>query len=246
MINFLRRIRRNLINENKPSIYLVYAIGEVVLVVFGILIALQIDNWNENQKLIRLEKEILGEIKHGLESDYETVNRAIEDHLVFINSQNIIVDWINRKYPFHDSLVPHFTHTFYTTLFLPNDAQFESLKQFGIRNISNKKLSDRLSHLYDYRYEEILFWQNEYKKTSIDFRSTHDELGFETVRDPSSQIRVNIKPVDPEALQLNKAYLFNLIVTSATLKIYTEEKLKLAQKEIEKTLEMLEKELSQE
>ena len=179
MINFLRRIRRNLINENKPSIYLIYALGEVVLVVFGILIALQIDNRNENQKLLRLEKEILGEIKNGLESDYETVSRAIEDHLVYMNSQNIIVDWIDRKYPFHDSLVPHFKHTFWTTLFLPNDAQFESLKQFGIRNISNKELSDRLSHLYDYLYEEILFWQNEYKKTSIDFRSTHDELGFD-------------------------------------------------------------------
>ena len=245
MINFLRRIRRNLINENKPSIYLIYAIGEVVLVVFGILIALQIDNWNENQKLLRLENEILGEIKHGLESDYETVSRAIEEHLLFINSQNIIVDWIDRKYPFHDSLVPHFTHTFYTTLFLPNDAQFESLKQFGIRNISNKELSDRLSHLYDYLYEDILFWQNEYKKTSIDFRSTHDELGFEIVID-SSQLSGDIKPINPEALQLNKAYLFNLNVTSATLKIYTEFKLKLAQKEMKKTLEMLEKELSQE
>ena len=38
-------------NENKSSIYLIYAIGEVVLVVFGILIALQIDNWNEKRKL---------------------------------------------------------------------------------------------------------------------------------------------------------------------------------------------------
>ncbi|MHA1444306.1 MAG: DUF6090 family protein [Candidatus Hodarchaeales archaeon] len=55
MINFLRRIRRDLINENKVSIYLIYAIGEVVLVVFGILIALQINNWNENQKTKKLE-----------------------------------------------------------------------------------------------------------------------------------------------------------------------------------------------
>ncbi len=245
MINFLRRIRRNLIKENKPSIYLIYAIGEVVLVVFGILIALQIDNWNENQKLLRLEKEILGEIKNGLESDYETVSRAIEDHLVFINSQNIIVDWIDRKYQFHDSLVPHFKHTYWTTLFLPNDAQFESLKQFGIRNISNIELSDRISYIYDYVYEDILFWQNEYKKTSIDFRNTLDELGFEFVRD-SSQILLDVQPINPEALQLNTSYLLNLNMTSGTLKIYTESKLKLAQKEIEKTLEMLEKELSKE
>jgi len=55
MINFLRRIRRNLINENKTSIYLIYAVGEVVLVVFGILIAFQIDNWNESKILTKKE-----------------------------------------------------------------------------------------------------------------------------------------------------------------------------------------------
>lgn len=50
MNNFLRRIRRNLLGENKGSVYLVYAIGEVVLIVFGILIALQIDKWNALRK----------------------------------------------------------------------------------------------------------------------------------------------------------------------------------------------------
>ena len=63
MINFLRRIRRNLINENKTSIYLIYAVGEVVLVVFGILIALQIDNWNENQKIANIEQQYLLALK---------------------------------------------------------------------------------------------------------------------------------------------------------------------------------------
>lgn len=50
MNNFLRRIRRDLLGENKGSVYLVYAIGEVVLIVFGILIALQIDKWNALRK----------------------------------------------------------------------------------------------------------------------------------------------------------------------------------------------------
>jgi len=59
MINFLRRIRRDLITENKTSIYLVYAVGEVVLVVFGILIALQIDNWNENKRIRNTEQQYL-------------------------------------------------------------------------------------------------------------------------------------------------------------------------------------------
>ena len=51
MINFFRRIRQQLLSENKFSKYLLYAIGEIVLVVIGILIALQINNWNEDHKL---------------------------------------------------------------------------------------------------------------------------------------------------------------------------------------------------
>lgn len=50
MINFFRRIRRKLADDNKPLIYFRYAIGEIVLVVLGILIALQINNWNEERK----------------------------------------------------------------------------------------------------------------------------------------------------------------------------------------------------
>jgi hypothetical protein len=62
MINFFRRIRQKLLTENKFSKYLIYAIGEIILVVIGILIALQINNWNEskkNQIILRNYKERL-------------------------------------------------------------------------------------------------------------------------------------------------------------------------------------------
>ena len=67
MINFLRRTRQNLLNENKINIYLIYAIGEVVLVVFGILIAFQIDNWNENKKIKNIEQQYLLALKEEFE-----------------------------------------------------------------------------------------------------------------------------------------------------------------------------------
>ena len=51
MIKFFRRIRQKLLSENRFSKYLLYAIGEIILVVIGILIALQINNWNENRKV---------------------------------------------------------------------------------------------------------------------------------------------------------------------------------------------------
>lgn len=79
MFKFFRKIRKNLINENKTSKYLKYAIGEIILVVLGILIALQINNWNENRKDRILEKEYLTRIKSDLEIDQELLKKSTID-----------------------------------------------------------------------------------------------------------------------------------------------------------------------
>jgi len=63
MINFFRKIRQQLLTQNKVSKYLLYAIGEIVLVVIGILIALSINNWNEEQKNRIEEKNLLLELR---------------------------------------------------------------------------------------------------------------------------------------------------------------------------------------
>jgi len=80
MIKFFRRIRHQLLTENKFSKYLVYAIGEIVLVVIGILIALQINNWNINQKNSRLEQSMLVDIDLEISSNIERLNIAIDRH----------------------------------------------------------------------------------------------------------------------------------------------------------------------
>ena len=66
MLKFFRKIRRKLISENKLSKYLIYAIGEIILVVIGILIALQINNWNENRKNSNQEKVVLETLLENL------------------------------------------------------------------------------------------------------------------------------------------------------------------------------------
>lgn len=66
MIKFFRKIRKNLLTENKMSKYFFYAIGEIVLVVIGILIALQINNWNADQKTATEEISILNNLLESL------------------------------------------------------------------------------------------------------------------------------------------------------------------------------------
>lgn len=89
MIKFFRHIRKNIIMKNQTGKYFKYAIGEIVLVVIGILIALQINNWNEGQKKDTLKKEY----KTALINDYvkDTIElgdriRLNEKTLIYIDS----------------------------------------------------------------------------------------------------------------------------------------------------------------
>jgi hypothetical protein len=71
MIKFFRRIRQQLLTKNKFSKYLIYAIGEIVLVVVGILIALQLNNWNETRKNEDQFKAVLEQIYTVIDQDAE-------------------------------------------------------------------------------------------------------------------------------------------------------------------------------
>lgn len=74
MLKFFRRIRQSLFVDGGTKKYFFYAIGEIILVVIGILIALQINNWNENRKDRILEKEYLTRLREDLKFDISWIN----------------------------------------------------------------------------------------------------------------------------------------------------------------------------
>ncbi|NKI30422.1 DUF6090 family protein [Croceivirga thetidis] len=84
MIKFFRRIRQKLLSENKFSKYLIYAIGEIVLVMIGILLALQVNNWNENRKTQNTINEYYGQLLEDLKKDSSFSKITIEE---FKNNQ---------------------------------------------------------------------------------------------------------------------------------------------------------------
>ncbi len=79
MIKFFRHIRKTMIKENRTSKYLLYAIGEIILVVIGILIALNINNWNEKNNRLQKEIALLYNVKNDLEADI--LNLKFQDSL---------------------------------------------------------------------------------------------------------------------------------------------------------------------
>ena len=92
MIKFFRHIRKSLIKENKMGKYFKYAIGEILLVVIGILIALQINNWNETQKDIEKEQQILLSLREEFK---QNIKELEFDHALNEGCLNAIVALMN-------------------------------------------------------------------------------------------------------------------------------------------------------
>jgi len=91
MIKFYRKIRQNLLMENKTGKYFKYAIGEIILVVIGILIALQINNWNENRKEKNKEQIILNQLFNDFKSNDTIIKTGLEDYQLNLKFQNTIL-----------------------------------------------------------------------------------------------------------------------------------------------------------
>ena len=101
MIKFFRKIRYNLMEQNKTGKYFKYAIGEIVLVVIGILIALQINNRNEEKKSNQQIHALLDNLKMSIEEDKEFLNTTAILHEFRSNSLSLLYqNALNKKEPY--------------------------------------------------------------------------------------------------------------------------------------------------
>ncbi len=145
--------------KNKTGKYFKYAIGEIVLVVMGILIALQINDWNEDRKQRQKEIVNLLELKKGLESDLNTefmpgINRYNEMGKA---SNNLRGFYNNTETIPNDSLIKYFRRSLGGEWnFIFNISTFENLKSTGIDVISNDSLRSKISSLYSNEYPELI------------------------------------------------------------------------------------------
>ena len=105
MIKLFRKIRQKLLSENKFSKYLIYAIGEIVLVVIGILIALQVNNWNEIRKFNNEGVKIMQELKSEFSDNriilneririLDNANNCVRTVLEFMNNESAEIQQTN-------------------------------------------------------------------------------------------------------------------------------------------------------
>jgi hypothetical protein len=147
--------------KNKTGKYFKYAIGEIVLVVIGILIALQINNWNEDRKVKKQETQIYTELKSDLIQTKNVIQNAISQHKKRLKStQQLIIDISNKK-SYSDSIYRLFADAGGGFNIIPKTSAFENLKNIGLNTLSNDSLRVSISNLFQ-----------------LDLKRLEDDLGF--------------------------------------------------------------------
>ena len=162
MINFFRRIRQQLLSENKFSKYLIYAIGEIILVVIGILIALQINTWNNNRIQKNKEANFITQIHNEFLQNRTQFDTVTSYHLKVKNGASklialfpIDINTVNK-----DALSNYIKDTFWDWTFNPQQTSINSLTNSSSFEImSNAELKAQLEQwnelIKDYNEEEM-------------------------------------------------------------------------------------------
>ena len=167
MIKFFRRIRQNMLNENKFSKYLLYAIGEIVLVVFGILIALSINNWQQDRYNRMLEKRYITDLTNNLKKDSTSLHNLYKEALRASDAKDSIMEYLNQQDYKLDSLSAYFMYQWNPyKIFSPSTSTIDEMKSNGhLKIIRNEAIRKQIVNIY-YTYELFIQDENLYREST--------------------------------------------------------------------------------
>lgn len=211
MIKFFRRIRQNLLMENKTGKYFKYAIGEIFLVVIGILIALQINNWNEEVGKKEVEKEIIQEIISDLkESRNKLIELSKKDNgklPEYLRSMKLVEDYFIDQPVYNDSMAIHFSRIFSFSNIEYKITGYETLKSIGFNIIKDREIRKDIGIYFTqtvpqtYRQFELV------EKEQYEYLIEHQKKDFNTIfLDNSSERKVLQIPIDYKNLRQNRDF----------------------------------------
>jgi hypothetical protein len=156
MISLLRKIRQKLLQQNKVGSYLKYAIGEIFLVVIGILIALSINNWNEANKNAKREHAFLINLQQDLGADSLRLVEIKTRLKTAVAFKRVFESQMKGNLTDPDSLNAHFLEQYNLLIdFVPNSTTVDELSNNGLNLISNVSLRRQIVTLYN-TYDDLI------------------------------------------------------------------------------------------
>ncbi len=171
MIKFFRHIRQRMIKDNKVSKYLLYALGEIVLVVIGILIALQVNEWNNERNRNLAEAVIITQLKTDLETSSVELEEIKEFYLIRAQAcAEVTQAFYKTEFP-HDSIEDALNSPFSARIYSPILGTARSLINSGnIDRLRSTQLkSDLIAYVekVDYLLKDISRYEESYYRTGV-------------------------------------------------------------------------------
>lgn len=168
MIILFRKIRQRLLTENKIRNYLLYSIGEILLIFIGVVIAISATQWKNEQEENTYEKEALNEIYKGLQADYAKLEILISNTQKGINRITILDSLLKQELPvYKSSLDTLFGAVYGFRFFSMEKANYEDLKMNSLNLVKNSALRRQLIVVFESGYStnekdyEIELWVND-------------------------------------------------------------------------------------
>lgn len=162
MIQFLRRIRQRLLSDGKFSKYLLYAIGEIVLVVIGILIALQINNANQANKARLQEITILENLQKDMMLDTLDIDFNITYHTSFIKEEKRLLSFLQSDLPEPKDSIDMSAALGTPLIVVMHKSTFANLQNNDVGLLSNVALRKDIARFYDFFATAIQKIENDY------------------------------------------------------------------------------------
>jgi hypothetical protein len=205
MIRLFRTIRQKLLSEKSYGIYILYASGEIILVVVGILLALQIDTWSENKKTQNELTEIFDEIYEDLVLDSSSISNTLLERQLDLEAQTRVIMAIRDDLPFSDQIKSDLGRIMIRRPIALVSSGFNLLKESSLTSMEDRVLRMALIEYYE---KVVLEMEEEYMD---------DKFEFETVLLP--YVRLHFKvweygqygiPVDWESLKADHYFISTL------------------------------------
>ena len=225
MIKFFRNIRQTLIMENKTSKYLKYAIGEIVLVVIGILIALQINNWNEERKNEVTKQIYLKSLIAELKNNFNTYLDVQKNYDKRIASFDHLFNTINTANTNKDSIKNAFNEAVtFIGITMINKTAFDELINSQNFQVFEKDLRDKIMIYYNELHntiERINMELNELRELRLEMHKSIDIAYESGYKDQEYQEIIDWK-TNPNSPQFIKATNFfasrkNMLLNTAEM-----------------------------
>jgi hypothetical protein len=205
MIALFRKMRQRLLADNRVGRYVLYALGEIALVMIGILLALQVNNWNNERKQAAHEQKVLEELLLNLRMDSLDHAGNRDWSLEVGASAGYVVDGLEAREAWQDSMSLHYGQLLLHGVATLNTSAYDNLKSIGFDLISNDSIRIALTRLYSLDITRLLKLEKEmlsddqvqniipvvlkrvrinepwWNSSPHDYESLMDDLEFQTV-----------------------------------------------------------------